>query len=123
MDVESEPALASRDIEIEAAVAEMQVPRLAESIVDSAEHLPIDMGADPKAADIAIRRQTPPIAELAVIARADQRIGPAAAGGNGDTGKQTRVELHPRREPPSTEAKAGIGKLHRVFEKTAIPVP
>src|SRR5215469_11319682 len=38
MDVEAKPAFASGNIEIEAAIAEVQVPRLAEGIVDSAEH-------------------------------------------------------------------------------------
>src|SRR6516164_10296995 len=58
MDVEAKPAFASRNIEIEAAIAEVQIPRLAEGIVDSAEHLPIDMRADPKTADIAIAGET-----------------------------------------------------------------
>src|SRR5215467_11229857 len=75
------------------------------------------MRADPKATDIAIGGQPEAVAEFAVIACADQRIGPATAGVHRHTGKQTRVELHSRREPPSTEAKAAIGELHRVFEK------
>ena len=54
MDVEAKPAFASGNIEVEAAIAEVQVPRWAEGIVDRAEHLPIDMRADPKTADIAI---------------------------------------------------------------------
>src|SRR4029077_1093073 len=117
MDVEAKPAFASRNIEIEAAVAEVQVPRWVEGIVDGAEHLPIGVGADPKAADIAIGGETPAIAEIAVIARADQRVGPGAAGVHAHTAKQTRVELHPRRKSPSTEAKTGIAELHRVLEK------
>jgi hypothetical protein len=56
------------------------------------------------------------VAELAVIARADQRIGPPAAGCHAHTGKQTRVERHPRRKSPSTKAEAGIGELHRILE-------
>src|SRR5690242_13770399 len=116
MDVEAKPAFASGNIEVEAAIAEVQVPRRAEGIVDCAEHLPIGMRADTKAADIAIGRQREAVAEVAVVARADQRIGPAAAGGHAHTGKQTRVELHPRRKPPGTKAEAGIGKLHRVLE-------
>ena len=78
MDVEAKPAFASRDIEIEAAVAEVQVPRRVEGIVDGAEHLPIGMRADPKPANIAIGSEPKAIAKLAVIASADQRIGPAA---------------------------------------------
>src|SRR6202030_3244065 len=52
---------------------------------------PIGMRADSKAADIAIRGQPEAVAEVAVIARADQRIGPAAAGGHTHARKQTRV--------------------------------
>src|SRR4029077_5568322 len=96
MDVEAKPAFASSNIEIEATVAEVQVPRWVEGIVDGAEHLPIGMGADPKAADIGIGGETPAIAEIAVIAGADQRVGPAAAGVHAHTAKQTRGELHPR---------------------------
>src|SRR5262249_34084525 len=94
-----------------------QVPRWVEGVVDRAQDLPIGMRADPKATDIAIGGQTPAIAEVAVITRADQRIGPAAAGVHAYTGKQTRGEGHPRRKSPGTEAKAGIGELHRVFEE------
>src|SRR6516164_6939735 len=115
MDVEAKPALASRNIEIQAAVAEVQVPRRAERIIDSAEHLPIGMRAHPKAAEIAVCCQSETVTELAVIARADQRIGPAAAGVHARAGKQTRVEPYPRGKPPGTEAEAGVGELHRVF--------
>ena len=52
-----------------------------------------------------------------MISPADQRVGPAAAGVHAHTGKQTRVELHPRRKSPSAKAKTGIGELHRVLEK------
>ena len=82
MDVEAKIAFASRNIEIEAAIAEVQVPQWVEGIVDGAEHLPIGMRADPKAADIAIGGETPAIAEIAVIAPADKRVGPAAAEGS-----------------------------------------
>jgi hypothetical protein len=78
MNVEAKPAFASGNIEIEAAVAEVQVPGRAEGIVDSAEHLPIGMRAHAKAAEIAIRCQGEAVTELAVIPRADQWIGPAA---------------------------------------------
>ena len=82
MDVEAKPAFASGNIEIEAAIAEVQVPRWVEGVVDRAEDLPIGMRADPKAADIAIGSQPEAVVELAVIARADQRIGPAGAAGS-----------------------------------------
>jgi hypothetical protein len=117
MDVEPKPVFASRDIEIEAAVAEMQVPRWIKGVVDRPEHLPIGVRADAKAADIAVAGETLTIAEIAVITRADQRIGPAAAGRHRHTRKQTRVERHPRRKSPSTKAKAGIRELYRVFEE------
>src|SRR5262249_27573264 len=77
MNVEAKPAFASGNIEIEAAVAEVQVPRWAEGIVDRPEHLPIDMRADAETADIAISGEPEAIAEVAVIAPADQRVGPA----------------------------------------------
>jgi hypothetical protein len=51
MDVEANTAFASRNIEIEATIAEVQVPGRAEGIVDRAQTLPVGMGADdPKAA-------------------------------------------------------------------------
>src|SRR5215472_2540839 len=115
MDVEAEPALASGNVEIEAAIAELDVQPWFGEVVDRAEHLPIDMGADPEAAEIAIRSQTEAVAEVPVIARGDQRIRPAAAGGHAHTGKQTRVERHPRRKSPGAKAEAGIGELQRVF--------
>jgi hypothetical protein len=77
MDLEAKPAFASSNIEIEATVAEVQVPRWVEGIVNGAEHLPIAMRADPKAADIAIGCQPEPVAELAVVLPADLRIRPA----------------------------------------------
>src|SRR5215469_14168893 len=73
MHVETKTASASRNIEIEAAIAEVQVPRWIEGVIDRAEDLPIGMRADPKAADIAIGRQPEAVAEVAMIARADQR--------------------------------------------------
>src|SRR5690242_8760971 len=116
MDVEAKPALASGDIEIEAPIAQVQVPRWVEDIVDCAEHLPIGMRADAKAADIPIGREPEAVAEFAVIARADQRIGPAGAAGRGGPSEQAGIELHSGGEPPSAKAEAGIGELHRVFE-------
>src|SRR5215469_11954299 len=116
MDVEAKLAFASRNVEIEAAVAEVQVPRLVEGVVNRPEDLPIDMRADPEAADIAISGQPETVAEVAVIARTDQRIGPATAGVHAHTGKQTRVERYSRRKSPSAEPKAGIGKLQRVLD-------
>src|SRR5215468_3827959 len=108
MDVEAKPAFASRNVEIEAAVAEVQVPRLVEGIVDGAHDLPIDMCADSKAADIAIARETPAVAELAVIAPAGVHRCPL---------KQPWVEAQVRRKSPGTKAEPGIGELHRVLEE------
>ena len=76
MDVEAKPAIASGNVEIEAAVAEVQVPRGVERIVDGAHDLPIAMHPNPNAADIAIGGQREAVAEVAMIARADQRIEP-----------------------------------------------
>src|SRR5205085_8985068 len=71
VDIEPKPAFASGNIEIEAAITEVQVPRWVEGIVDRAQDLPVGMRADPKAADIAIGGETPAIAEFSVIAGAD----------------------------------------------------
>jgi hypothetical protein len=118
VDVEAKPAFTSRNIEIEAAIAEVQVPRRAEGIIDRAEHLPIGMRADPKAANIAIRGQTPAVAEVPVITRTDQRIGPATGGRYRCCRQESRVQAQVRREPPGAEPEAGIDKLHRVLEET-----
>ena len=45
-------------------VAEVQVPRWVKGVVDRAQDLPIGMRADPKAADIAIGRQSEAVAEV-----------------------------------------------------------
>src|SRR5215472_15126321 len=100
----------------EAAIAEVQVPRRAERIVDGAEHLPIGMRADAKAADIAIRSKRKAVAEVAVIARADQRIGPAGAALRGGPSEQAGSELHSGGEPPGAKTDTGIGELHRVLD-------
>src|SRR5689334_17682402 len=73
MDVKAKPAFASSNIEIEATVAEVQIPRWAEGVVDGTERLPVSMGADSETADIAIGGEPEAVAEVAVIARADQR--------------------------------------------------
>src|SRR5262249_54103786 len=54
--------------EIEAAVAEVQVPGRVEGVIDRAEHLPIGMRAAAMAAEIAIGGQPKAIAEVAVRA-------------------------------------------------------
>jgi hypothetical protein len=55
MDVETDiEAAARRVIEVEAAIAEMEVDPRFHGIVDGTHHLPVAMGADAKAADIAI---------------------------------------------------------------------
>jgi hypothetical protein len=64
-------------IEVEAAIAEVQVPRWIKGVVDRADDLPIDMSADPKPADSPVGGQPKAVAELPVIASAEQRIGPA----------------------------------------------
>src|SRR5215831_12365415 len=116
MDVEAKPAFASGDVEIEATVAEVQVPRRAEGVVDRAHDLPIGMRTDAKAAEIAIGGQREAVAEVAVIARADQRVRPAAAGRHAHSGKQTGIERDTGGESPGAEPEASIGELYRVFE-------
>src|SRR5215469_767789 len=116
MQVEAKPAFASGNVEIEAAVAEVQVPRRAEGVVDRAHYLPIGMRSDAKATEIAIGGQCEAVAEVAVIARADQRVRPAAAGGYAHTGKQTGIERDTGGKSPGAKPEAGIGELHRLIE-------
>src|SRR6516164_11423124 len=118
MDVEAKPAFASGNIEIEAAIAEMQVPRRIEGIIDRAEQLPIGMRAAAMAAEIAIGGQPEAIAEVAVIAPADQRIGPTSGGSHAYPWKQTRIEPQIGLKPPGAKPGADIGELHRVLEST-----
>jgi hypothetical protein len=77
MDVEPQVATAGLVIEIEAAIAEVQVPGWVKGVVNHTDDLPIDMGADPETADIAVGGQSEAVAEIPVIAPADQRVGPA----------------------------------------------
>src|SRR6516162_2018634 len=116
VDIETKRAFASGNTEIEAAIAEVQVPGWAEGIIDRAEDLPIGMGPDPKAADIAIGGQPEAVAKLAVIAPADQRIRPAGAALRGGPSEQAGSELHSGGEPPGAKTDAGIGELHRVLD-------
>jgi hypothetical protein len=55
------------------AVAEMQVDR---RLLDGGQHLPVAMGADAKAADIAIGGQTESLVEIVMVAPGNQRIKP-----------------------------------------------
>jgi len=116
MHVKAKPAFASGNTEIEAAIAEMQVPRWVEGVIDRAEHLPIGMRAAAMATEIAIGGQPEAIAEVAVIAAADQRIGPASGGAHAYPWKQTGIEPNIGLEPPGAKPGADIGKLHRVLE-------
>jgi len=78
MDIEAQiSAAAGLVIEVEAAIAEVQVQPWVGGIVDRADDLPVDMGADPKPADIPVGSEAKAIAEISVIAPAEQRIGPA----------------------------------------------
>src|SRR5215469_11137217 len=116
MHVKAKPALASGNIDIEAAIAEMKVPGRIEGVIDRAEHLPIGMRAAAMAAEIAIGGQPEAIAEVAVIAPADQRIGPASRAAHAYPSKQTRIEPQIGLEPPGAKPGADIGKLHRVLK-------
>src|SRR6266481_6610115 len=88
MDVEAQiSAAAGLVIKVEAAIAKVQVQPWVGGIVDRADDLPIDMGADPKTADIPVGSQTKAVAELSVIASAEQRIGPAIGARHGCRGK------------------------------------
>src|ERR1700730_14673118 len=77
VDVEAQIAVARLIVKIEAAITQMKVDPRVESVVDRADDLPIAMGADAEAADIAVGGQAEAVAEIVVIASADQRIAPA----------------------------------------------
>jgi hypothetical protein len=76
------------------------------------------MRAYPETADIAIGCQPEPVAELAVISLADQRIRPARGAVHRCPLKQPGVEAQVRRKPPRAKAEPGIGELHWVLEET-----
>src|ERR1700751_2898117 len=116
MHVKDNPAFAPGNTEIEAAVAEVQVPRRVEGVVDRAEQLPIGMRAAAMAAKIAIGSQPETTAEVAVIAPADQRIGPTAGWVHAYPWKQTRIERQIGLKPPGAKPGADIGELHRFLE-------
>jgi hypothetical protein len=73
--VEAQISAACLIIEVETAVAEVQVQPWIGGVIDRAENLPIDMGADAKTANIAIGGESEVVAEVAVIAPADERVG------------------------------------------------
>src|SRR5262249_28957806 len=75
--IEAQSAVLGTVTEVEAAIADVQVPGWAETIIDRADDLPIGMGPDPEAAEIPIGGEPEAVAEVAVIARGDQRIDPA----------------------------------------------
>src|SRR5207237_2053651 len=78
MDVEAEIEAAARCIvKVEAAVPQMKVEPRRRGVVDRADQLPVAMGADAKAADIAIGGQAEPAGEVDMVASTNQRIDPA----------------------------------------------
>jgi hypothetical protein len=87
MDVEAQIAVARIIIEVEATVAEVELEPGVRGLVDGAHDLPVDVGADAKAADIAIGGHAEAVAEIPVIMSGDQRIGPAVRAGYGGYGK------------------------------------
>jgi hypothetical protein len=70
-------AAARRVVEVHAAVAEMQVDRRLHGVVDGPRHLPVAVGANAKAAGIAISGQPEPVVEIVMVAPSNQRIDPA----------------------------------------------
>src|SRR6266850_191427 len=71
IDIEAQiSAAAGLVIEVEAAIAEVQVEPWVGGIIDRADDLPIDMSADPKPADIPVGGQTKAVAVFPVIAPA-----------------------------------------------------
>src|SRR5882724_5906503 len=80
MDIEAQiSAAAGLVIEVEAAIAEVQVEPGVGGIIDRADDLPVDMGTDPKTADIHVGSQTKAVAELSVVAPAEPGSSPPSA--------------------------------------------
>ena len=64
VDVEAQiEAAARRIVKVEAAVPQVKVDPRGRGVVDRADQLPVAMGADAKAADIAIGGQAEPVGE------------------------------------------------------------
>src|ERR1700730_9282895 len=116
VDVEAQIAVACLIVKIEAAITQMNVDPRVERIVDRADELPVDMRADPEAADIAIGRSAEPVAKVVVIATADQRIAPARAAVDALAGEEAGVEREIGGEAPSAKAEAQIGELGRLVD-------
>jgi hypothetical protein len=116
MDVEAQIAAAGLVIEIEAAIPEMQVQPRAGGIIDGADELPVDMGANPETAEITVGGQAEAVAKVAVITPAEQRIGPAGGAVYRCCGKEPAVQVYVHREPPGAKPNSGIHELHRVLE-------
>ena len=99
-------ATARRVVEVHAAVAEMQVDRRLHGVVDGARHLPVAVGANAKAADIAIGGQTEPVVAIVMVALADQRIDPSGLASGTRSRKDPRVQGQVRGEGPGAKADA-----------------
>jgi hypothetical protein len=117
VNVESQIAAARLIIEVEAAVAELQLQPRVGGVFGRADDLPIAMRADPEPADIAIGRQAEAVAEIVVVASAQQRITPARTAVDALAGKETGVQRQIGREAPSAEPEAEIGELGRLVER------
>jgi len=64
-------------IEVKAAEASVQVETRFQRVIYCSQELPINVGSGAKAADIGIGGKAKPVAQVAAISYADQRVGPA----------------------------------------------
>src|SRR5271170_4899528 len=118
MHVEAERAAARLVVDIQTAIAELQCPPWLQRVVERAGDLPVSMCGDAKTADIAIRGQPEPVAEIAVIAANDQRISPAAGPADTRRRQQRCVQDHVGGNAPGAKPEAAIDRLNRLIDNT-----
>ena len=97
----------------------MQVEPGPHRIVDRAEQLPIEMRPDPETAQIGVSRRGKPVAEIIMIARGNQRVGPGKAIGHCYRGHPLpqRVQGDCAVQPPGAKTEADIGILVRQCQR------
>jgi hypothetical protein len=122
MDIEAEiEATASLIVEVDAAVTQVKVDPGLHGVVNRSRHLPVAMGGDAKAADIAIVGQAElggkrPAREVDMISPGDQWIDPIGRTRDARSGQDPGVQSQLRRKGPGPEADTQIRVLGRLFE-------
>src|SRR5579862_2946598 len=90
--VHIQPGTRETVVEVQAAKPTMQVDPGFERVVDRANHLPVEMGAKPEAADIAVGGRAEAVAEFAMIAHGNQRVRPVCAARDADRRQQPFIQ-------------------------------